>query len=163
MTENDVIAKLSRILETHSFGADLTSEGSNFDDSELGQFIAKATSATPSRNVNLFSTGSTSKTKELSPPRTPFDAWQQKVASKGPISSTATTEKKSKSMTENQKETLVETLFRSKKAKERYFKSQFTLLNRIDNSTGNLMSPLPLPQCYYQRPEYRAEVATHRS
>lgn len=119
--ELDVIAKLSRILETHSFGNDVASEGGSFENSELGQFIAKATSATPSKNFNYSTVQNSDDARggagaSVSPPRTPFEAWQKKVTNQ---TGQNAKEAKAKVLTESQKDGLVDQLFRTKKNKER--------------------------------------------
>ena len=128
MSDIDVINKLARILETHSFGDDLAStDGSDFESSELGQFITRATSATKfgassptkspgARKLNSFETDSIVGTS--SPKRTPFDMWQSKQKMAG----LTKVDVKPKTLTENQKETLVDSLFRRNKDMSRYQK-----------------------------------------
>ena len=116
MTDSDVIAKLSRILETHSFGDDPSFDDNYFDSSELGKFMKTASS-----NVNLDAIESPKKSRDdragSSPKRTPFDMWQNKQKNGGKTNDEQT---KTKIMTENQKDKLVQQLFRQNKNKERF-------------------------------------------
>ena len=123
MTDVDVIAKLSRILETHSFGGESEKSAESFlESSELGKFIKSATRPetvqingdSPKKlvGVDVPTTGAVS--GGVSPKRTPFEMWQNKQKSSGKLKE----QPKSKTMTENQKDHLVQQLFKKNRHKE---------------------------------------------
>ena len=99
MADLDVISKLSRILETHSFGDDHST--SDFEASSLNHFLNRATTttSTPNKARNAIQ----SPPRDGSPVRTSFDSWQNKQVSKPPMI-----------LTESQRGNLVEQLFRTK-------------------------------------------------
>jgi len=131
MGDQDVINKLARILETHSFGESIggTESESDFESTDLGQFINRATSVASNRSASPDSTVKQTTRRSIletdsvlgdgsildSPNRKPFDAWKLKHKHTGLLVEPP----KMKTLTENQKDKLVDSLFRKTKSKER--------------------------------------------